>query len=338
MSTWQFAWPWLLLAWPLPWLTLLHRQRAQRRRPSATDAALRVPFGGALRTLSALQVGQAGWRRWPWLALLGWSLLCVAAARPQQVGEIVQPPQSGRDLLLAVDLSGSMAEQDMVLGGRRVDRLTAVKAVVGDFLERRTGDRVGLLLFGQKAYAVTPLTPDRNAVRAQLMDSAVGIAGQETAIGDALGLGVKRLEGLDGVKDDQKVLILLTDGVNTAGTLQPDKATELARLAGVRVHTIGFGGQGAPGLLGMRRGAQIDERTLAHIAAQTGGQYFRAQDTAELARIYAELDRIEPVAREGITLRPTTERYVWPLAAAVGVGVLGLLWTALGGLGVRRTA
>src|SRR5207247_1917039 len=103
-------------------------------------------------------------------ALLAWALLCVAAARPQELGAIVQPPRSGRDLLLAVDLSGSMAETDMTLGGRRVDRLTAVKAVLGDFLERRVGDRVGLLLFGDKAYAVTPLTLDRDSVRTQLYE------------------------------------------------------------------------------------------------------------------------------------------------------------------------
>jgi Ca-activated chloride channel family protein len=252
----------------------------------------------------------------------------VAAARPQQLGEVSQPPQTGRDLLLAVDLSGSMAERDMQLGGRWVDRLTAVKAVLGDFLERRIGDRVGLLLFGQKAYAVTPLTLDRNAVRGQLDDSQIGIAGQETAIGEAIALGVKRLNSMTELDADkgQRVLILLTDGVNTAGDIQPDKAAELAQAAGVRVHTIGFGGEGGRGggLLGMRQ-PQIDERTLARVAERTGGVYFRARDTRELAGIYAELDRIEPAAREGEIQRPTIERYVLPLQLAALLALLGCL-------------
>ena len=183
---WQLAWPWLLALIPLP---LLLRWLLPARLDTHSDA-LRVPFEAQLRALAA--AGQhAVQARWPWLGLLLWTCLCLAAARPQQLGEVSQPPQTGRDLLLAVDLSGSMAERDMQLGGRWVDRLTAVKAVLGDFLERRIGDRVGLLLFGQKAYAVTPLTLDRNAVHGQLDDSAVGIAGQETAIGEAVALGVE---------------------------------------------------------------------------------------------------------------------------------------------------
>src|SRR3970040_1497504 len=165
--------------------------------------------------------------------------LCVAAARPQQLGDAVQPPSAGRDLMLALDLSGSMSEPDMELGGRPVDRLTAAKAVLADFLDRRGGDRVGLLVFGRRAYALTPLTLDRDSVREQLGDSVVGLAGQETASGDAIGLAVKRLRTQPA---GQRVLILLTDGVNTAGALDPKKAAELARDEGVRVHTIAFGG------------------------------------------------------------------------------------------------
>lgn len=320
---WQLAWPWLLALIPLP---LLLRWLLPARPDTHSDA-LRVPFEAQLRALAA--AGQhTAQARWPWLGLLLWTCLCLAAARPQQLGEVSQPPQTGRDLLLAVDLSGSMAERDMQLGGRWVDRLTAVKAVLGDFLERRIGDRVGLLLFGQKAYAVTPLTLDRNAVRGQLDDSAVGIAGQETAIGEAVALGVKRLNAMTELDADkgQRVLILLTDGVNTAGQIQPAKAAELAQAAGVRVHTIGFGGDGARGgLLGMRQ-PQIDEATLAAIAERSGGRYFRARDTRELAGIYAELDRIEPAARDGEVQRPTIERYAWPLQLA---GLIALLAWAL---------
>lgn len=321
---WQWAWPWLLLALPLPvvinWLL--------PPAASALSQALRAPFAGEL---AALAKGQAGVRRLrlPWLALIAWTLLCVAAARPQLLGEIVQPPQSGRDLLLAVDLSGSMGAQDMQLGRQIVDRLTAVKAVLGDFLTRRVGDRVGLLLFGQRAYAVTPLTLDRDSVRQQLYDSEVGLAGQETAIGDAIGLAVKRLDrpAEAGVEQGQKVVILLTDGVNTAGSINPDRAAQLAAQAGVRVHTIGFGGEQVDSFFGMQmtRRAEIDEVTLKRIADSTGGRYFRARDTQELAGIYAELDRIEPVAQKGEVLQPRIERYSLPLGAALLFAALAWL-------------
>lgn len=322
LADWQFAWPWLLLALPLPWLAA----RLLPPAPSQLDAALQVPFaaevgalaGGARRDRRA-RIGL--------MTALAWIMLCLAAARPQELGEPQQPPHSGRNLLLAVDLSGSMAVEDMRLGGQVVDRLTAAKAVLADFLERRVGDRVGLLLFGQRAYAVTPLTLDRNSVRDQLLDSVVGLAGQETAIGDAIALAVKRVGEREDVaaKDGERVLILLTDGVNTAGAITPDRALALAKAAGIRVHTIGFGGLGGSVFLGMQvpGGTQIDEATLRRVADGTGGRYFRARDTAELAGIYAELDRIEPTAEPGEVLQPRIERYVWPLAAALLLALLG---------------
>ena len=323
VATWVLAWPWILLALPLPWL-------AARLLPAARtdlDAALRIPFGDDLRALQR-DADRAPRLRWSILSLVAWALLCVAAARPQQLGDAIQPPQTGRDLLLAVDLSGSMGTEDMRLGGYAVDRLTAVKAVVGDFLDRRVGDRVGLLLFGERAYAVTPLTPDREAVRQQLNDSEVGLAGRETAIGDAIALTVKRLIQNGASNQGQRVLILLTDGVNTAGAIAPDKAAQLAADAKVRVHTIGFGGEGAgSGFFGLRipRPPEIDEATLRSVAKQTGGRYFRARDTSELAGIYAELDRIEPTPQPGEVQRPRVERYPIPLMLALAVAALGFL-------------
>lgn len=317
-----FAWPWLLLALPLP---LLVRWLAPALQ--APGAALRVPWGSRLQTL-ATGAGRDLRGRLPLLGVLGWILLCVAAARPQQLGPPVAPPQAGRDLMLAVDLSGSMADEDMTIGGRVVDRLTAAKAVLADFLDRRAGDRVGLLVFGQRAYALAPMTRDLDSVRAQLADSVVGIAGRETAIGDAIGLAVKRLSAQDG---GQRVLVLLTDGVNTAGVLEPAKAAELARDAGVRIHTIAFGGDGGTiSVFGLPvqlpgGGDDIDEAMLAEIAGVTGGKAFRARDTAQLAGIYAEIDRIEPVRREARPVRPLVERYPWPLGAALACGLLSLL-------------
>ena len=314
-----FAWPWLLLALPLPWLS-------RRLLPPARSAAaaLKVPYGARLDAIAGTS-GHARGGGVGVLAWLAWALLCVAAARPQQLGAPVAPPQAGRDLMLAVDLSGSMSDEDMALGGGLVDRLTAAKAVLADFLDRREGDRVGLIVFGQKAYALTPMTLDLDSVRQQLDDSVVGLAGRETAIGDAIGLAVKRLGRQPA---QQRVLILLTDGVNTAGLLDPIKAAELARDNGVRIHAIAFGGSGGGiSVFGLPiqlpgGGEDIDEATLKRIAQLTGGKEFRARDTEQLAGIYAEIDRLEPVQREGQRVRPRIERYPWPLSAALAIGLL----------------
>lgn len=318
----SLAWPGWLLALPLPLLV------AWWFRPAPSqDRALRFPHATALRPVSAARgahrPGMAG-RGLLWAA---WALLCLAAARPQQLGAAVQPPHTGRELMLALDLSGSMSEADMELGGRRVDRLTAAKAVLADFLDRRAGDRIGLLVFGRSAYVLAPLTMDHQTVREQLQDSVVGLAGQETAVGDAIGLAVKRLRHQ---AEGQRVLVLLTDGVNTAGALQPAKAAELARDAGVRVHTIAFGGEGALSLFGFQlpmpgAGDEVDEKGLTAIASATGGRFFRARDTTELAGIYAEIDRLEPIARPGEAVRPRLERYPWPLGAAWGLAMLAYL-------------
>lgn len=316
-----FAWPWWLAALPLPLL-------ARWLLPPARDdsAALKVPFGERLDAVAAaggrgLRGGGAGWLLW-----LAWALLCLAAARPQQLGDPIRPPQVGRGMMLVLDLSGSMSEQDMTLGRRTVDRLVAAKAVLADFLDRRVGDRVGLVVFGNRAYVLAPLTLDRDTVREQLGNSQVGLAGQETAIGEAIGLAVRRLRQLP---ERERVAILLTDGANTPGTPDPMRAAQIARDEGVRVHTIAFGGDGVTTLFGVRLptggGAEVDEASLRRIADLTGGRFFRARDTAELAGIYAEIDRLEPVQREGKAVRPRLERYPWPLAGALALGLLAFL-------------
>lgn len=317
-----FAWPWLLLAMPLPWLVrVLMPARAN------PQAALRVPWGERLRRVASGGVLEVGSRGFPWLAMLAWCVLCAAAARPQQLGPPIAPPQVGRDMMLAVDLSASMGEEDMELGGRLVDRLTAAKAVLADFLDRRVGDRIGLVVFGDRAFALTPLTLDRDSVRQQLDASVVGLAGRATALGDAIALSTKRLQQQ---RTEQRVLIVLTDGVNTAGVLEPAKAAQIARDAGVRVHAIAFGGEGggALSLFGLRLptgGDEVDEAGLQNIAQLTGGRFFRARDTEALAGIYAEIDALEPVQRQGQAVRPKVERYPWPLGLALAVGTLALL-------------
>ncbi len=336
MSAWlpawlevSFAWPWLLLLLPLPWL-------ARTLLPPARDAgaALLVPYGSRLDGIARGAPARGRGPGVPLLAWLAWALLCTAAARPQQLGAPVAPPQAGRDLMLAVDLSGSMGDEDMELGGRLVDRLTAAKAVIADFLDRRAGDRIGLVVFGQRAYALAPMTLDLDSVRQQLDDSVVGLAGRETAMGDAIGLAVKRLARQP---SGQRVLILLTDGVNTAGLLDPLKAAELARDNGVRIHAIAFGGSGGGiSVFGLPirlpgGGEDVDETTLRRIAAITGGKSFRARDAGELAGIYAEIDRLEPVARAAQPVRPRIERYPWPLAMALLCALLAFALPARSG-------
>jgi len=313
------AWPWALLALPLPWL-----MRWWPRRNAAAPA-LRVPYAAGTLAELGQASGAAGWRIGRLLLWLAWTCLCVAMARPQQLGEPLTPPQQGRQMMLAVDVSGSMSEPDMMLGNQVVQRLSAAKAVLADFLDRRAGDRVGLLIFGERAYTLTPITADLTTVRNQLTDSEVGLAGRDTAIGDAIALAVKRLREQP---EGQRVLILLTDGVSNAGVLQPLRAAELAKAEGVRVYPVAFGGDGGMSLFGVQIAAgddPVDEATLRRIAELTGGRAFRARNTDELAGIYAELDRLEPITAAGAAVRPYIERYAWPLALAMLLGGLGWL-------------
>jgi Ca-activated chloride channel family protein len=247
--------------------------------------------------------------------------LVLALARPQWLGEPLEQAVSGRDLMLAVDVSGSMQEKDFVINGQQVDRLTALKQVAGEFIQRRTGDRLGLVLFGTQAYLHVPLTFDRNTVQTLLNEAFIGITEDEpqTSIGDAIGLSIKRLQDQ---KTDSKVLILLTDGANTAGELSPLKAAELAASAQLKIYTIGIGADEmlVRSLFGTRRvnpSADLDEKTLTAIAETTGGRYFRARSSEELAQIYALLDQLEPVEKDKQFFRPRSELFHWPLAIAL---------------------
>jgi len=310
-------WPWVLAALPLPLLA--------RWLPAAkpqTGAALRLPFYGEL---SGLERGHRGGfsRLHHALAWLAWLLLVVAAARPQWLGDPVQLPVSGRDLMLAVDVSGSMQQEDYQLGNRTANRLQVVKAVAGRFIDRRRGDRLGLILFGSRAYLQTPLTYDRETVKTLLDESVIGLAGRETALGDAIALGVKRLKQQP---EDNRVLILLTDGANTAGNIAPLDAARLAAQAKVRVYTIGIGGGpvGVRSPFGMllQQGSDLDPATLKAIAKETGGRYFQATDTAQLEAVYDELDRLEPSIRDTRSYRPIRALFPWPLAAAILVSLV----------------
>jgi Ca-activated chloride channel family protein len=324
----EFALPLVFATLPLPLLMAWLLPRA----PAPGGAALRLPFYRALH--ASMGEGRATRSRLQLLlATLAWVLLVTAAARPQMLGEPVQLPVSGRDLLLAVDISGSMETEDMVLGKQVASRLAAVKFVAGDFIERRQGDRIGLILFGDQAYLQTPLTFDRETAAIQLDEAAIGLAGKRTAIGDAIGLAIKRLREQP---QENRVLVLLTDGENTAGTVEPLKAADIAASEGVRIYTIGVGADEriVSGFFGRHRVAnsELDEATLTAIAEKTGGRYFRARDIAGLEEIYQLLDKLEPVSEADEVFRPVHELYRWPLGAALLVSLL----IALGASGLLR--
>lgn len=325
------AWPWLLLLTPLPWLI--------RRWLPPTDirrAALRVPFLQDFESVSRHADGRRRRLHWPLLcAWLAWLLLLLAAARPQWVAEFVPVPVSGRDLLLAVDLSASMSERDFISGDENINRLTATKRVAAEFIHRRPGDRIGLILFGEQAYLQTPLTFDRQTVATLLDEAEIGLAGRSTAVGDAIGLAVKQLRREDA---RNRALILLTDGANTAGTLAPLDAARLARRTGVRIFTIGVGADElfVRSLFGVRRvnpAAELDEETLTRIAEITGGRYFRARDTETLEEIYTIIDRLEPVVQDPERYRPRADLFFWPLAGSLALTAIMLGAYARGRLG-----
>lgn len=330
----DFAWPWLLLAAGIPLLS--------RFLPSAErqDAALRVPFFQTLQHLSEggrLSARSPVFRVMPWLI---WLLLVLAAARPQWVDNAVELPASGRDLLVAVDISGSMRIPDMSLAGHSVDRLTMIKSVLTRFLVRRAGDRIGLILFGLRAYLQAPLTFDRQTVQHFLNDAEIGLAGDGTAIGDAIGLAVKRLHDRP---EKNRVLILLTDGANNSGEVSPLQAAKLAAVAGVKIYTIGLGADELEindpifGSRVVNPSEDLDEKSLKAIAETTGGRYFRARDTEKLEEIYALLDRLEPVEADSQLFRPAKALFMWPLGLALLLGSLRLglpLWRQGNG-GVR---
>lgn len=307
----EFAWPWLFVLAPLPWLV-----RYLLPAGSPTLSAIRIP------SLNGLSNAQHSMRAKPWMWLLlaaCWLLVLTAVARPQWLGEPLPVRSEGREIMLAVDLSGSMEIADMQLNGDNVDRLTMVKSVLGDFISRREGDRLGLIFFADTAFLQTPMTYDRETIRQMLNESVLGLVGERTAIGDAIALAVKRFRSKE---ETNRVLVLLTDGQNTAGNLTPDQALELADAFDVRIYPIAVGAEEVvvDSFFGQRRvnpSRDLDVPLMQRIAETTGGRYFRARSTEELEQIYQLLDELEPIAGSPQQLRPRQSLYFWPLAGAL---------------------
>ncbi|WP_158769433.1 VWA domain-containing protein [Paraglaciecola sp. L1A13] len=308
----EFAWWWMWFTLPLPVLVYFLPAKAPIQ-----SAALRVPY---LPTgLQSVSQPPASKRIFLTFATIAWIALISAAARPQWLGEPISIPAEGRDLMIAVDLSGSMKIDDMQVNGRQVDRLQMIKSVLSDFIERRVGDRLGLIFFADTAYLQAPLTYDRETVAQLLDESLIGLVGEQTAIGDAIGLAIKRFKSK---KESNKVLVLLTDGQNTAGNITPEQANELAVANGVTLYTIGVGADQmiVQSVFGNRRvnpSQELDEDMLTKLAETTGGRYFRARDAQSLQEIYGKLDELEPIARESRQMRPLQALYFYPLGLAL---------------------
>ncbi len=323
----EFNWPWLFILLPLPLLIRVFSRAGQPQLPLVLP---NLPY------IDTTTVAATKKPRSMLLLTLVWLCLIVASARPMWIGEPQSIPQQGREMMLAVDLSGSMQVEDMQINNRMVDRLSLVKTVVADFIQQRKGDRVGLIFFADNAYLQAPLTFDLKTVSGYMQQAVLGLVGEQTAIGEGIGLALKRFDQAD---NPQKVLILLTDGQNNAGEVKPLEAAKFAKEQGVKIYTIGVGADAyyKRTIFGNQKvdpSRDLDETTLKTIAEQTGGQYFRARDASSLANIYAELDKLEPVEQAQQQFRPQTDLFHWPLAIALVLSIFacylrqGLLFTS----------
>lgn len=316
----EFAWPWLFLILPLP---LLLRYLLPAAKQDTT--ALNISFLKDLETISgqSAHIKTSTWRAFL-LPFIIWCLLVTAAARPQFIGDLLPIEPTGRDLLLAVDTSGSMEANDMDLNGKSTDRLELLKALFGPFIESRIGDRIGLILFGSDAYLQAPLTFDRKTVKTWLDESMIGIAGTQTAIGDAIALGVKQLYKKD---EKSRVLVLITDGSNNSGRKTPEQALELAKQAKVKIYTIGIGSDKLinSGFMRVPASYDLNEDILKQIAQETGGQYFRARSGKDLIKISDALNKLEPIDQKTDQIRSIDEYYYWPLLIAMLLSSLLLI-------------
>ena len=326
----EFAYPLALLALPLPllvWLLLPpHRE---------VVSSLRIPF--FTETIEAVGVeAQSGAvvlrRRWlqRLISIIVWLLLVAALAKPEWVGEPIVRTEAARDVMLAIDLSGSMDYRDFPgADGENVRRLTGVQRVVDEFVAARADDRIGLIVFGGTAYLQLPFTRDLRSARdlVELMD--VGMAGPRTAIGDAIGLAIHNFENS---VLDEKVLILLTDGNDTASKMTPVNAAALAAEAGITIYTIGVGDPEASGE------DRVDFDALAAISERTGGQFFEATDESSLTTVYARIDELAVADVKTSEWRPRQSLVQWPAGAALLLSIASYALLLLGGRRQRALA
>ena len=327
MVQFEFLWAFALLPLPLViyWLTPEYRDRSE---------ALRAPFFTRLVHLTgqAPQSGAAVLRKGVLQRVSGiltWLLVIIALARPVWIGEPIIQEKAARDMMLIVDLSGSMEEQDFSNAqGDKVTRLDAVKHVLRDFIARRKGDRLGLSVFGNAAFPQAPFTEDHRTVLSLLDELQTGMAGPRTMIGDAIGLAVRLF---DASKTENRVAILLTDGNDTGSQMPVARAATIAAENGITIHTIAMGD---PETVGEQ---ELDAETLESISEETGGGFFLALDRSELETIYAKLDTLEPTKLDTISYRPKRPLFHYPLAVLLICNLL-LAATMLTNAGQGRRA
>ena len=299
----QFEWPWIFLLLPLPLVGPWARQ-------NANTVSIRIPtqLANALASVKSSADNPFTQRRL--LVWIGWIALLTTLAQPWQPGDTVVQPVSGRAIALAVDVSGSMERRDFSMGDETRNRLVVVKEVAHDFITQRQGDRLSLVLYGKEAFIASPLTFDLAAVGSILDSAGIGMAGRSTAIGDALGLAIKTLQS-DPATD--KAIVLLSDGTNNAGSVEPESAAELAVSLGIRIHTIALGSEDTErGGYQIAQSADLDEATLKAVAEKAKGTFFRARTLADLRQVYAAIDRLEQaeVAAPPVILRQDLR--LWP--------------------------
>ncbi|MDB1125800.1 vWA domain-containing protein [Vibrio algarum] len=313
----EFMWWWMLLLFPLPLLIYFVLP------PVKENAAISLPYlpeEGSVAAPSNILAKS--------IAIFIWLLLIISCARPVWYGDPIENRPKHRDMMLVVDLSGSMNTKDMAFEDQHIDRLTAVKHVLSDFIQKRKGDRLGLVLFADHAYLQTPLTLDRDTIASQLNQTVLGLVGNMTAIGEGIGLATKTF--IDG-DAPQRVMILLSDGENTSGVLDPIKAAEIAKKYQTTIYTIGLGaGEMVVQDFFMTRkvntAKDLDEESLTKIAEMTGGEYFRARNQDDLQNIYDKINGLEPVSGDIQTWRPQTEWFAYPLSLALILSFLLVVW------------
>ena len=345
-----FFWPWMFLLLPLPviirWLTLHGYLRNSREDQ---PGALKLP---GFKDLEALIISQRKSRFWhkelflPWLI---WILLVIAVAQPLWMSDKTSRPVSGRDLMLLIDTSGSMRQMDFTrlinntrqkqakdnLSSQRVSsmdyssisRLGLVKILAADFVRQRHGDRIGLILFGERPYLRAGLTFDRAAVEQLIGETEIALAGESTAIGDAIGLAIKRMQNLPA---NNRVIVLLTDGGNNEGMVSPVKAAEVAAQTGIRIYTIGIGKATNPGpnpfgIWSAENAQRFDESVLKAVAKISEGQYFHALDSYGLSEAYQRLNELEPALHPESKKHLAYALYPWPLGLALLLSVWGMI-------------
>tara|TARA_R110001592_G_scaffold43042_12_gene139804 strand:+ start:1210 stop:2193 length:984 start_codon:yes stop_codon:yes gene_type:complete len=309
----EFEYWWVFLLLPLP---LLVRYFLSPKKQSFTQVW--IPLADGLQQQKSVKSNPLISSIIAWLL---WLLLLTTVAKPIWYDQPIRIQQKSRDMILSLDLSGSMKEVDMSLNGSTVDRLTLVKSIVKDFVQQRKGDRIGLILFADHAYLQTPLTFDVETVSTMVDETEIGLVGNRTAIGESIAMAIKRFVEN---KNEQRVLILLTDGANTSGKIKPIAAAKQAAKNNIKIYSIGIGADQMikRGFFGDQRinpSADLDEKTLTDIASVTNGQYFRARNQDDLQKIYDTINKLQPVDSEFLEFRPEKNLFFWPLSLAIAI-------------------